>query len=233
MSDVELLLALLANEPSAGKPLPPPPAPGQPEDPGVAFKAVRDTFNAVVPGASDDKWNHALRDGFVGGTAYAAVTSEASGGAAGSVLAAAVDVPPGEGMEVTFVPCSKIHDGRFVNNGWLQEAPDPISKLTWDNAAIVSVKTAKDLGINLFNEDSADVVSVEVNGVKRYFPVLVIPGHADNALSIAVGYGQTDAGRVARGTGFDAYALRLTTWNSTPTAASRDARKFRQCIRWG
>lgn len=210
MSDIELLQALLSNDPSAGQPPPAPPAPGAPEDAGAAFKAVRETFNSIVEAANSDKWNNALRDGVAGGTAYPAVTAAINAGAINAGLAAALDAPaiePGQ-FEVTFVPCSKIHDGRFINNGWLQEAPDPITKLTWDNAAVVSVKTAKALNINLFNEDSADVISVEINGVTRYYPVVVIPGHADNAVSIAVGYGQKDAGRVGKGTGFDAYALR-------------------------
>jgi MoCo/4Fe-4S cofactor protein with predicted Tat translocation signal len=208
MSDVELLLALASDKPAAGQPPPEPPVPGLPEDPGAAFAAVRATFNAAVPGANDDKWNNALRDGFAGGTAYPAVTAAINAGELLKGLAAARDAAVGDGFEITFVPCAKIHDGRYINNGWLQEAPDPISKITWDNVALLSVKTAKALGIDLFNEDSGDVVVVEVNGVKRYYPVLVIPGQADNALTITVGYGQKDPGRVGKGTGFDAYALR-------------------------
>ncbi len=207
MSDIELVLALLANTPAAGQEGAAP-ALGQPEDPGAAYKAVRDTFNLVVQAPSDDKWNTTLRDGFIGGTTYAAVTAPVNAGAIKAGLSAAVDVALGEDFEVVFVPCSKIHDGRFVNNGWLQEAPDTVTTLTWDNAAVISVKTAKALNINLFNEDSADVISVEVNGQTRYYPVLVIPGHADNAISIAVGYGQKEPGRVGTGTGFDAYGLR-------------------------
>lgn len=208
LSDIELLLGLLANEPSAGQPPPAAPAPGMAEDPGAAFKAVRDTFNAVVQGASDIAWNNALRDGFAGGSAYASSSTPPNLASINAALAGAKDIELGDNFEITFVPCAKIHDGRFINNGWLQEAPDPISKITWDNAALISVKTAKMLNINLFNEDSADVIAVEMNGVKRYFPVLVIPGHADNAISIAVGYGQKDSGQVGKGTGFDAYALR-------------------------
>ncbi|HEX2746866.1 MAG TPA: TAT-variant-translocated molybdopterin oxidoreductase [Verrucomicrobiales bacterium] len=218
MSDIELIQALLSNAPSAASAATPAAAPAPAaaalvEDPGPAFKAVRDTFNSLVQGANDDKWNNALRDGFVAGTVYPAAAAAPNAGAINAGLSAAVDVELGDGFEVTFVPCSKIFDGRYINNGWLQEAPDPITKLTWDNAAVVSVKTAKDLNINLFNEDSADVISIEVNGVQRYFPVLVIPGHADDAISVAVGYGQKEAGRVGVGTGFDAYALRKA---STP-----------------
>lgn len=208
MSDLELLQALLSDKALAGQPPPPAPVPGQPEDPGAAFAAVRETFNAAVSGANDDKWNNALRDGFAGGTAYPAVTAAVNAGEVLKGLAGGRDVSLGNDFEVTFVPCAKIHDGRYINNGWLQEAPDPISKVTWDNVALLSVKTAKDLKINLFNEDSGDVISVEVNGVTRYYPVLVIPGHADNAVTITVGYGQKDPGRVGKGTGFDAYALR-------------------------
>ncbi len=208
MSDIELLQALLSDKPTAGQPPPPAPVAGQPEEASAAMTAVRETFNALVQGASDDKWNNALRDGFVGGTAYTAVASTINAGAVNTGLAAERDVVPGNGFEVTFVPCSKIHDGRYINNGWLQEAPDAISKITWDNVALISVKTAKALNINLFNEDSGDVIAVEVNGRTRYYPVLVIPGHADDAVSLTVGYGQKDAGRVGKGTGFDAYALR-------------------------
>jgi len=208
VSDVELLLALASDKPVAGQPAPEPPVPGMPEDPGAAFAAVRATFDAAVSGANDDKWNNALRDGFAGGTAYPAVTAAITAGEVLKGVAAGRDVALGDGFELTFVPCAKIHDGRFINNGWLQEAPDPVSKITWDNVALISVKTAKALNINLFNEDSGDVISVEKNGVKRYYPVLVIPGQADDAVTITVGYGQKDPGRVGKGTGFDAYGLR-------------------------
>ncbi len=209
LSDVELLLAVLSDAPLAGQPAPAPSGPGQPEDTGFAFKAVRATFDAIVKDPSESKWNNALRDGFAAGSAYpSASAAAASMQAIGAALAQAKDVDIGEGLEITFVPCSKIHDGRYINNGWLQEAPDSMSKVTWDNVAIVSVKTGKALGINPFTEDSAEVISVEVNGLKRYYPVLMIPGHADNSVTIATGYGQASAGRVGKGTGFDAYALR-------------------------
>ncbi len=94
MSDVELLLALIANEPSAGQPPAAPPAPGFPEDPGAAFKAVRDTFNAAVPNASDAMWNNALRDGFAGGSAYPAVTAAPNSAAIATGVAACLYAMP-------------------------------------------------------------------------------------------------------------------------------------------
>ena len=209
MSDVQLLQALVTGE-SLTAPVAPAaaPVPGAPEDPGTAAKAVRDTFGVLVQGADDAKWNNTLRDGFVAGTVYPAAGAF-NAAAAGQLAAAAVDVamPQGE-YEVVFAPCAKIHDGRYVNNGWLQEAPDPISKVTWDNAAVISVKTAKELGINLFNEDAADMIEVEVNGVKRWFPAITVPGHADNSILLTAGYGQSDPGEVGNGAGFDVYALR-------------------------
>lgn len=230
VSDHEILNALLSNEDTAPY-VEPTMLPANPgivdikEEPGPAYHLVRDTFNALVPGASDELWNFALRDGFVDKTAYAAAPPQFNASSL-QALASVIDAAAPTGladMEVTFVPCQKIGDGRYINNAWLQEAPDPVSKVTWDNAALVSVRTAKELGINLSAVDEADVISVQVNGVTRYFPVLVIPGHADYAVTLTVGYGQrgTDAagpGRVGQGTGFDVYGLRTAT---TPYFATR------------
>ncbi len=218
VSDAELLNALLSNEdtPEFKEPSPAPLPMASVEDPGPGFMLVRDTFNLVVPGASDDLWNQTLRDGFVANTAYAA----AGGAFNAASLSTLASIPPAPvptfgGMEVTFVPCSKIADGRYINSAWLQEAPDPVSKVTWDNAALISVKTAKELKINLTAVDEADVISVEIGGITRFYPVIVIPGHADNAVTLTVGYGQKGIGaegpgRVGQGTGFDAYGLRTS-----------------------
>ena len=108
------------------------------------------------------------------------------------------------GIEVVFATDSKVYDGRYVNNGWMQEAPDPITKLTWDNAALISVRTAEDLGVR----KDGDMIEVDVAGTKLTLPVLVIPGQADYSLTISLGYGQEEAGSVADGVGFNAYPLR-------------------------
>ena len=218
VSDHELLGAFVANEDTPPfKEMSMAPVPmGTVEDPGPGYKLVRDTFNITVPGATDDIWNNTLRDGFVANTEYPVATGSFQAGAAG-VLASTADIAPptATAMEITFVPCAKIADGRFINNAWLQEAPDPVSKVTWDNAALVSVRTAKELKINLTATDEADVISVTVAGVTRYYPVLVIPGHADYAVTLTVGYGQKGTGtegpgRVGQGTGFDAFGLRTS-----------------------
>ncbi len=108
-----------------------------------------------------------------------------------------------DNLEVVFLPDKSIHDGRFANNGWLQEAPDPVTKLTWDNAALVSPRTANELGIK-----SEEMIRITLDGRTLRIVALVVPGHADWSISLPLGYGRRDLGRVAEGTGFDVYPLR-------------------------
>ena len=102
-----------------------------------------------------------------------------------------------------FVPSASLHDGRFANDGWLQELPDPLTKLTWDNPALVSPKTAETLG--LANED---VVRVEYSGRSLELPVWLLPGMADGVVALTLGYGRSQAGRIGSGVGFDAFTVR-------------------------
>jgi Fe-S-cluster-containing dehydrogenase component len=106
-------------------------------------------------------------------------------------------------MEISFRPDPTIWDGRFVNNGWLQELPKPWTKLTWDNAAIVAPATAEKLGLA-----TSDLVSLEYRGRTQDFPVFILPGQPDGAVTVYLGYGRTRTGKVGSGTGFDAYRLR-------------------------
>jgi molybdopterin-containing oxidoreductase family iron-sulfur binding subunit len=108
-----------------------------------------------------------------------------------------------EGLELIFRPDPSIWDGRFANNGWLQELPKPLTKLTWDNAALLSPATAASLGLT--NEE---LVELQYQGRVVRAPVWVMPGHAEGSVSIYLGYGRTRAGRVGTGLGFNAYALR-------------------------
>ena len=102
-----------------------------------------------------------------------------------------------------FVPSPSLHDGRFANDGWLQELPDPLTKLTWDNPALVSPKTAESLG--LANED---VVRVDYSGRSLELPVWLLPGMADGVVALTLGYGRSHAGRIGSGVGFDAFKVR-------------------------
>jgi MoCo/4Fe-4S cofactor protein with predicted Tat translocation signal len=120
--------------------------------------------------------------------------------------------PETTALELVFRPDPTIFDGRFANNGWLQELPKAITKLTWDNAALISPATAERLG--LANED---VVELRYAGRSVHAPVWISPGHAADSVTVHLGYGRTRTGKVGSGAGFNAYALRIgaTPWCGT------------------
>src|SRR4029453_14615513 len=109
------------------------------------------------------------------------------------------------GLEVVFVQSPSLHDGRFANDGWLQELPDPLTKLPWDNPVLVSPKTAATLGVA--NED---VVRVEYSGRSIELPVWLLPGMADGGVALNLGHCPPHAGRIGSGVGFDTYKLRTS-----------------------
>ena len=115
----------------------------------------------------------------------------------------AAPAPAAAGIEIVFRPDPTVLDGRFGNNGWMQELPKPLSKLTWDNVAYVGFATAERLGVK--NED---VIEITSEGRSIKMPVWVMPGTADNTIAVHFGYGQTKLGRVANGVGVNAYPLR-------------------------
>ena len=110
--------------------------------------------------------------------------------------------PAAENLEVIFYRDSKVDDGRYANNGWMQELPDPITKMTWDNAVLVSRKTARELGVA-----NGDIVEISLNGKTVTGPIWTQPGMADYSLGLALGYGREKAGRVGTGVGFNAYKI--------------------------
>ena len=113
--------------------------------------------------------------------------------------------PAPAGLEVVFYPSSGPYDGRFSNNAWLQEAPDPMTKLVWDNAALLSPATAQQLGVS-----DGDMLELSANGQKAKLPAMLLPGHADHSISLALGYGRTSCGRVGSGVGHRVEGLRTT-----------------------
>jgi len=117
-------------------------------------------------------------------------------------------------LDVIFVPGSRTGDGRWANNGWLQELPDSITKNTWDNPVLISKATAERLGVatnrNLKGPKFNYVEQVEltVDGKTQVFPVWIMPGLADDTLVVTLGYGRTRGGRIAVGTGVSGYTVR-------------------------
>ncbi|MGE5608977.1 MAG: TAT-variant-translocated molybdopterin oxidoreductase, partial [Bacillota bacterium] len=109
------------------------------------------------------------------------------------------------GLELRFLPSRSTYDGRFANSGWLQELPDPITKLTWDNAAIISKKDADHLGIT-----TGDVLRITVGARSIEIVAYVLPGQPVGVIGLSLGYGRRAAGNVGNGVGVDTYALRTT-----------------------
>jgi molybdopterin-containing oxidoreductase family iron-sulfur binding subunit len=147
-------------------------------------------------------WRRAVHDGIVEGTALpakkVALTKEYQ-----AKLAEPYRAEAPAGLEINFRLDPTVHDGRFANNGWLQELPKPMTKLTWDNAALLSPRTAEWLGVR--NEDVAEL---RYQGRSVRAAVWILPGHADDAVTLHLGYGRTRAGRVGNYAGCNAYLLR-------------------------
>lgn len=106
------------------------------------------------------------------------------------------------GYELLLYPTTQLGQGELANIGWLQELPDPITKIVWDNYACVSVGTAEKLGLT-----EGDKVEIEVNGMKMQIPSHIQPGLHDEVIAIALGFGRTRAGKIGNGIGFNAYPL--------------------------
>jgi MoCo/4Fe-4S cofactor protein with predicted Tat translocation signal len=161
----------------------------------------------------DALWEKTLRDGVVADSAFPPKQVSAKSGVAADAPAAAA-----QGLEIVFRPDHTIWDGRYANNGWLQELPKPLTALTWDAVAMFSPKTSERLGIK--NEDA---VELKYQGSTIVAPAWVMPGHADETVTAFLGYGRTRGGRVANGTGFDAGWIRplSTPWIGAGLEARR------------
>ncbi|NCG27705.1 MAG: TAT-variant-translocated molybdopterin oxidoreductase [Verrucomicrobiales bacterium] len=189
--------------------------------------AVKETFKAIAGSDSEPLWSTTLRNGFLRDSQYPSAIAEINYESAKGIIGN--NVTDSDGYEIVFTTDNKIWDGRHINNGWLQEVPDPITSLTWDNAALVGISTIKKLakakGIEWKNkdlviEDKAHLIKVELDGREpHYFPVLPAYGHAKDSISISMGYGQEGAGSIAgtpqsvgedtgKTAGFNVYPLR-------------------------
>ena len=131
--------------------------------------------------------------------------------------------PSPDKPEITFRPDPTVWDGRFANNGWLQECPKPFSKLTWDNALLVSPEMADHLGIA--NEQLVDITVGKQN---LQAAVWIHPGQADSTVTLHLGYGRWNAGDTGSGQGFNAYKLRSSrrVWQSMGVTVSATAESY-------
>jgi molybdopterin-containing oxidoreductase family iron-sulfur binding subunit len=171
------------------------------DEPGLSpYDAVRETWKPVIKGDFETGWRKALHQGWIDGIAYPMVPKVAI-----ESLGTASAPSPKDALEIIFRPDPNVYDGRWANVGWLQELPKPVTNLSWDNAALVSGATLTKYGLE---ED--DIVELTVNGRKVNAPVIVVPGHPDNSVTVHLGYGRSFAGRVGSCAGFNAYLIRTS-----------------------
>lgn len=174
---------------------------------------VKDYWRAAHPAKDfEDFWRTSLHDGVVAGTVLPTKPMPAA------KLEVPDEHPRSPGIEVVFRPDPSIGTGLFSNNGWLQELPKPQSKMTWENAVWMSPATAQQLNLN-----SRDVVEVKLGNNRLSGPVWVLPGHANESLTIHLGYGRGRAGHVGNGIGFDANVIRRvdSPWNDAGAEVQR------------
>jgi len=183
-----------------------------------SYDTVRDYWKTQHKGADfEDFWQVSLNDGVVAGTAFAEKTPPAAKVPEQGTAAAS-------GIEMVFRPDPAVGDGAMSNNAWLQEMPKPQNKMTWDNAVWISPKSAQHYGVA-----TGDVIEIAYRGRKLDGAVWVLPGHADESLTLQFGYGRTRAGKVADDLGFNAYALRTTDapWHGGGAEITRKSKGFR------
>ena len=170
----------------------------------------------------DNWWERVLNTGVIPNTAEAPITVAARGGADTAFPAPS----PSNGLEIGFRPDPGVWDGRYANNSWLQELPKPITTVSWDNVAHISPRTAKALkviddendnnAVNVGQKNGQGVVTLTVNGTQLQMPVWVLPGQPDDTVTVHLGFGRTQAGKIGGSNtdstqGFDVYPLRSSS----------------------
>jgi molybdopterin-containing oxidoreductase family iron-sulfur binding subunit len=184
------------------------------------YDVVHDFWKSQNPDANfKNQWRQALHDGFITGSTLSSKTIKLK-----SLDSISFRQPvPQSDLEITFRPDHTILDGRFANNGWLQELPKPITKLTWDNAALISSTLAN-------NEKLAngDIVEIDFQNRKLELPVWITPGQPENSIGLQVGYGRTHVGNVGSHAGFDTYSLRTSNacWFGSGATLKKTSRQY-------
>jgi molybdopterin-containing oxidoreductase family iron-sulfur binding subunit len=171
----------------------------------TSFELVKAHWAAQ--GVAEGGWRTALHDGLIAGSEAADLALAVDAGAVARACSEAVAAP---GLQLCLRPDPSVFDGRFANNAWLQELPKVISKLTWDNAVLVSPALARERGLK-----TTDLVEISIGDRVVTGPVWVMPGQADGAITVHLGYGRRRAGKVGNGAGFDADPLLTTTARHT------------------
>ena len=194
ISEVEFLGILLNGEENSG------------------YELVQETWSEFITTDFTREWEQVLHDGLDTESGFDSASVSLSGNFASAVEGA---LGQGEvsGIEIAIKPDARVFDGRFANNSWLQELPEPMTKITWDNVALMSAATAESIGINpqrSFRNNDVPKVRISAAGETIEIAAWIEPGHADDSITLTVGYGRNNIGRVADGVGVDTYPLRTT-----------------------
>jgi molybdopterin-containing oxidoreductase family iron-sulfur binding subunit len=169
------------------------------------YELVRRTWAAMLPAEFEPAWRRVIHDGVAPGTrAPDARAGLVFGWEHAAAQLADARQLGGGAAELVFTRSFAFYDGRFANLGWLAELPDPITKLTWDNAALIAPADAKSLDV----KRNGDLVTIESAGSTVTLPAYVLPGQPAGCVGIALGWGRTAAGRIGNGLGADTYRLR-------------------------
>ncbi len=175
---------------------------------------IKETFSILRGG--DSGWTDFLRNGFVPGTAWATAPLQLDISRLAQVMAGAEAVR--DNMELVFLASASVDDGRYANNAWLQETPDFVTKVAWGNVALVSPATGEKLGLRRHVLEQtpdgpgsrADMIEIRAGETAVKAAVLIAPGHADDSISLALGYGRKDVSALMENVGYDVYPLRMT-----------------------
>ena len=201
------------------------------DKPGLtAYDAVRDRVKAAGSGDPDKFWRKTLNDGIVANSAYAPITVSTKLSPAS--LPAAKAIPAGQ-LEFIFRPDSNVHDGRYANNGWLQELARPVTKITWDNAALVSPRLAEKLALTQraaarggeHGQIVSNVIDIAISNSKVTAAAWILPGQAEDVVVLPLGYGRKNAGFTGSNKGFSAYVVRTSTALWTTNAGTETIKK--------
>ena len=166
------------------------------------YTIVRQTMVEHLPNTSFEKaWRKTLNEGLVAGSAFKPLSDKPK-------PAGQLDAPPlaeVKDFELTFQADPGVYDGRFADNGWLQELPGPLTKMTWDNAALMNIADAKKLGVG-----QGDLISITLGDKTLEIAAYLMPGQAAGSIALPLGYGRTAAGPVGVNVGFNTYTLRTS-----------------------
>ncbi|HEY4491921.1 MAG TPA: molybdopterin dinucleotide binding domain-containing protein, partial [Acidobacteriota bacterium] len=189
---------------------------GHPDRSG--YQLVQDYWQKQRPGPDFEHfWRKSVHEGFIEGTAFPLKSASAH-------MKSSPKATPPKGIELQFRSDPTIYDGRFANNGWLQELPKPLTKLTWDNVAWISPKTAQRL--NVANEDLVEIKH-RSNTVRA--PVWIKPGQPEDSITIHFGYGRTRCGKLGNQVGFNAYSIRTSDslWVAHDVSVRKTNQRYR------